>query len=876
MAKTDDIDGGDASTRAAHRLFEQWADVKISDGVEPDLDRLCAEAPELRSRVEALIRGFHDLDQLLPAADDGAGPEAPEVSGYAIGELIGEGGMGEVWRAEQLRPVRRGVALKVLKRGFNLDRAQLRFEFERQAQAGLDHPAIARIYDAGVAEDGRPFFSMEPVDGLPINAYCDRHRLPVRRRLELFVQVCEGVLYAHRRGLIHRDLKPSNILVAEVDGGPQPKIIDFGIAKVIQGPGDSPHAAAPQTLTELGQLVGTPAYMSPEQASPLRTSEIDTRSDVYSLGVVLFELLVGQRPRAAWAEDGDADRGEPPTPSTHISQLGAHAEDIARARGVPLPRLQKLLRGDVDWIVLKALEPRRQDRYGSPAELAEDLRRHFRDEPVWAGPTGLAYRTKKLIRRHRTAVGAGVLALMVLLGTVAGLGVGLRRALEAEKTAREESALAESTSEFLVTLFDGTDPTSFDPSPTARALLDRGAARLDSDLADQPRHRVRMLESIGRAYQGLGALDEAAVLLREALDFRRQDSATDGPTLATTLHRLADVLSARGELDAAKGLAEEALELRLADAPDGLSAEVADLQQQLGVIAERAGEFERAEQLYADVLTTREALFGEKDLSLGGTLNNLGNMTARRGDVEPAEALFTRALDLYTEHLGPEHPHVASTLNNLAIMKGHHGGLEEAVELHGRVLEIRRAALAPDHPDLGETYNNLGVALTDLGRLDEALEMTRESLEIRRKVYGTEHFLYASAAFNLGRIELVREALGPARRYLTEAKNIFERTLGPEHAYVSYPLQSLSKVNRLEGRIDIALQQLEECVEIRLKTLDEGHPFVQGALVDIEKILRELGRAEDADRIAARIVPQGVEINGDDGDEGDEGDEATS
>ncbi|MEO1083818.1 MAG: tetratricopeptide repeat protein, partial [Acidobacteriota bacterium] len=463
------------------------------------------------------------------------------------------------------------------------------------------------------------------------------------------------------------------------------------------------------------------------------------------------------------------------------------------------------------------------------------------------------YRLKKLVRRHRTAVGAATLGLLILLGTLAGTSIGLTRAIEAEKKALAESALAEGTAEFLVSLFDGSDPTSYDPSPTARALLDRGARLIDEDLKDQPRRRVRMLESIGRAYRGLGELDEAAALLQEALDFRRLDDATDD-ALATTLFHLADVRSAQGDAEAATALATEALELRRA-AANGPSLDVAESQQQLGLIAERSGDFDRSRDLYSDALAAREQLLGPGDPSLGGVLNNLGNDAARRGDPGGAEALFTRALTLYTDGLGAEHPNVASTLNNLALLKGNNGELEAAEELHGRALAIRRSALDADHPDLAETYNNYGVVLTDLGRYDDAVAMNLEALKIRREVYGVDHFSYASTVFNQGRIEDLRKRFEAARAYYEEALDIFERTLGPDHMYTSYPLASLAAHDRGTGRYALALERYRRTLEIRTPVLDsDAHPLIQEPLRNLHGLLLEMGRTDEAARVAERII----------------------
>lgn len=839
----------------AHILFQEWLDRRLVDGKERDPASICADRPELLPDLMALIEGFQAIDQVLPSPtrDLGGGfadavPEPPRIDGYEMGGLIGQGGMGEVWQAEQVSPVRRSVALKVIKPRPNLDRVTLRFEFERQAQAAMEHPAIARIFDAGITDDGRPFFSMERVQGQSITEYCDQHRLTIQQRLELFVQVCDGVLHAHHKGLIHRDLKPSNILVTQVDGEPQPKIIDFGIAKAVVPLGGD-HA----TLTEQGQLVGTPAYMSPEQASLANAADVDTRSDVYSLGVVLFELLVGERPFPMDGPFGGGSRDtEPEAPSSRVSQLGARAEKLAHLRDVPRSKLSSLLRGDVDWIVLKALEPKRDDRYDSPAELAADLRRYFRDEPVWAGPAGSAYRFKKLVRRHRTAVGAIALVLFALLGTLAGLGIGLERALRAERKAVEESALAQSASEFLVKLFEQTNPTSRDAQPTARALLDQGMERLDQELKSQPVLRARMQESMGRAYRGLGAYKEAAELIEDALAFRRGRDDGESLALSETLFWMADVKSEQGDLEKARELAAESLALR--ETAGGTSIKTAESLQQLGVIRWRQGEFKEALEHSEAALATRERLLGEDHESLAPLLNNIANLAIQQGDVERGERLFWRALNIFEGHFGPDHPNVASNLNNLGIFKGNHGDPEASVELHRRALNIRQATLAPDHPDLGETYNNLGTALTDLGRFDEAKGALVKALEIREKALGKKHFLYISTVFNLGRLQVNQKDYVLARGRLEESLRLFQESMGAEHPIAAFPLLTLAFVDREEGELERALAKTRQVIELRKSFAPDASPLMKPALELARDLLVDLGRDGEAEPFRQRLA----------------------
>ena len=418
------------------------------------------------------------------------------IGPYRLTQLLGMGGMGEVWRAEQTHPFHRTVALKLIKAGMDTRAVVARFDSERQALALMEHPNIAKVFDASATDAGRPYFVMEYVPGLPITEYCDKHRLTIRQRLELFVKVCEGVQHAHQKGIIHRDLKPSNVLVEELDQKPVPKIIDFGLAKAVIGT----RLTDATMFTEAGGVVGTPDYMSPEQAD--REPNIDTRTDVYSLGIILYELLVGTLPFAAeqLRQNGveamlqKICHEEPPRPSTRLKSLGKSSTNSAANRREEPQTLERRLRGELDWITIKALEKDRNRRYGSPSELAADVDRYLRDQPVLAGAPSAAYRAGKFVKRHRLVVGVAALVLVLLLAFAVTMAFQARRIAKERDRANREAEASKRVSDFMANMFKVSDPgEARGNTVTAREILDHaeGLECLAILILDQLLHRQR-------------------------------------------------------------------------------------------------------------------------------------------------------------------------------------------------------------------------------------------------------------------------------------------------------------------------------------------------------------------------------------------------
>ncbi|MCG6955699.1 MAG: serine/threonine-protein kinase [Gemmatimonadetes bacterium] len=745
---------------------------------------------------------------------------APQVVGpYHIVQLIGEGGMGVVYDAEQFEPVRRRVALKMMKPGMDSREVVARFEAERQALAVMDHPGIAKVLDAGVADDGRPYFVMELVRGVRIDEYCDRFRLTLRERVELFIQLCLAVQHAHQKGVIHRDLKPSNVLVAEQDGRAVPKVIDFGIAKATGWqPADLP------ALTSLGVPIGTLAYMSPEQAESSEL-DVDTRADIYSLGVMLYEVLSGTVPVDLRVKGAPAFLAELisrdttfPTPTQRLTATGDAVRRIATSRGTNPDGLKKALSGDIQWVVMRAMEKDRARRYNTANGLALELRRYLNDEPVLARPPSAAYRLSKLVRRHRGVVAAlSVAALALAVGTVAAT-VGMVRAraareaaLAAEQQAATEARTATQVSDFLVNLFEMNDPSeSGGATVTAREILDRGADRVKTQLGDDPVVQARLMGTIGSVYDALGLYDNALDLLKRANALQEANLSPTDPELAKGLRLLGAAQQSRGgDLESAERSYRRALAiLRQETAPD--STELARTIAGLGATVLSRGRAEEADSLLRRAMDIEERIPGLDDGILAKTVRNLGAAAYYRGKYPEAAQYYSRTVAMEQRRFGRDAPGAADALNNLGAVYFMEGHYDEALAAYQRAKDIWTKTLPPGHPRLAAALTNIGETYDKLGRYKEAEPLLLQALRIK------------------------------------------ERTLSPDETSNAVTLRVLADVYRDEGRYKEAEPRYLRAIQILEDALGPKHPRLGMVLDGYAKMLRASGRNDEAARVEAR------------------------
>ncbi|HMB68122.1 MAG TPA: serine/threonine-protein kinase, partial [bacterium] len=698
---------------------------------------------------------------------------------------LGEGGMGEVWEAEQEHPVQRKVAIKLIRSGMDSRQFVARFEAERQAMAVMDHPAIAKVFDAGRTERGVPFFGMEFVPGVPLIEYCDENRLDTEERLALFMKICDGVNHAHQKAIIHRDLKPGNILVSWLDGEPVPKIIDFGIAKAA----DEKITDRTQ-LTRAGALVGTLEYMSPEQLAG--SSDIDTRADVYALGVILYELLSGKLPfdsqdhsKATLMEMCRIIREvDPGKPSTRLEQGSDAAAATARHRRADARALSRRLRGDIDWITMKALEKDRARRYDTPRELAADIQRHLDSEPVLAGPPSAMYRMRKFARRHRAGViAAGVVLIAVLVG-MAGTTYGLLRARQAEAAVREEAAKAQAVNRFLHGMLASANPNQTQGREvTVRDVLTAASEQVGGgERPEEQEVEAAVRNTIGATYQSLGLYDEAEPHLMQALEARQRLHPGDDPEVAESLHSLGRLRWEMSDYTEAERLIGEALGMarRLHGEDHEL---VAACLGDLAVVFQTQGDWARAEPMLRESLELSRRLYGTESEKVADNLNNLAWALHYRGNVQEAEALFREALAMNRDLLGAEHPRVLVSTLNLAAIVDFAGRRDEAETMYREASQVLERVLGPEHPTTLRSQLSLGELYLESGRADDAQPILERAKETAERTLGPDHSLTITLVADLGWVFRARQEFAEAEDFYRETLSRRERSLGADHPH---------------------------------------------------------------------------------------------
>ena len=781
-------------------------------------------APDHLNDANATVAKGMPAPAPTPAPEPQTLPES--IGRYRILRLLGEGGMGAVYEAEQDLP-HRTVALKVIRSGYASGEILRRFETETQALGRLQHPGIAQIFDAGAADTPfgkQPYIAMELIDGQALLAWSEAHQLSIRQRLDLMAKICEAVQHAHQRGLIHRDLKPANILVDE-DG--QPKILDFGVARLT----DSDAQATRQT--SMGEIIGTLAYMSPEQVSG-DPGDVDTRSDVYALGVILYELLAGKPPYAI---------------GRHIHEA---VQAIREAEPTALSSVSRVFRGDIETIVGKALEKDKSRRYASATGLASDIRRYLNNEPVSARPPSTAYQVSKFARRNKALV-SGVAAVFVVL--VAGVIASAREAVlarRAEKEARQQTAIAQAVNDFLqhdllgqASAYNQAKP---DPAITVRTVLDRAAQNVQGKFATQPLVEGAIRDTIGRTYKELGLYPQARIQLEQAFKIAQ---ATSGPQSAfaiqTALH-LEDAEEAAGKYAEAEAHARLALESSRKALGAGNAATILAMNRLTSVL-DYEGKYAEAEPLGREAIATSRKAMGEDSRSTANSMFFLAIILYDEGKYAEAEDLDNRVLQQRERLLGPENPDTLSAMNNLAAVYGEERKYAQAAELESRLLALRRRVLGPQHPDTLDTMVNLGYDLRGQHKWDEARVLDEEILAIQKRVLGAEHPLTLRSMHNLAADYRMRGDPAGAEALDRQTLAIRQRVLGPESPDTLWSMNNLAGDLFAEGRVEQAFDLDRQTLNLRRKALGADNPATLDSITQLISDAQALGRWDEIESV---------------------------
>jgi tetratricopeptide (TPR) repeat protein len=862
----------------------------------------CGENQRLRQRVEALLRAHEAPDGFLPE-QGGARPVPPPtlagfltaqlteqpgatIGRYKLREKLGEGGCGVVYLAEQEVPIRRKVALKIIKLGMDTRQVVARFEAERQALALMDHPNIARVIDAGATDTGRPYFVMELVGGVKITEYCKQNNLNTHHRLELFIQVCRAIQHAHQKGVIHRDIKPSNVLVAMHDGVPVPKVIDFGIAKATHG-----RLTDETVFTAFEQFLGTPAYMSPEQAQ-LGSLDVDTRSDIYCLGVLLYELLTGTTPfdtKELVAAGLDAMRRtilekEPSTPSTRLRQerLASQVSDSGKSE---IRNLKSEIDKDLDWIVMKCLEKDRARRYETVNGLAADIQRHLSHEPVVAGPPTAAYRFSKLVRRHRGPVMAAVVVTLFLVGGIIGTTWGLLRALRAQqseakhrKLADENKAIAEanersanaqrqvavSVRNFLQQdLLRQANPwvqastirargggQEIQENPTIKELLERASLELapekiEAKFPGQPEVQASIIVTMGDAFSGIGEYGRAEEFMSRASDLYQDLFGADHTNSLKVLYGLARVHERAGNNTQAIELFQRVRDVQArvlgADHPETLLTIVG-----LATAYRNGGKTTQAIDLYELARNLQEKRLGPDDAATLATGSELGWAYREAGRFIEAAEVFERIRDAQIRKFGVHAPETLETSSRLGEAYIYTRKLPQAIELLEQVKSIQSQLLGADHPATLKTLDNLGFAYREARKLPQAIELLEQVRLARLKRLGADHPDTLSTTENLANAYMLAGNLPKTIEILKQVLDAQIKKLGPDHPAILSSLNALASAYQSAGNLTQAIALFERLRDETPKNSGADHPNTIVAFYNLGVAYRDAGRPEDA------------------------------
>ncbi len=902
--------------RGAKAIFDEAAEIDDPLTRAAYIDRACAGDLELRRNVDALLVAHAnagsfmerpaieaEIARALPSVRPSSsqfprpiteGPGA-RIGAYQLLHQLGEGGMGIVYVAEQDKPVKRTVALKIIKPGMDTEQVIRRFEAERQALALMDHPNISRVLDAGTTESGRPYFVMELVHGVPITKYCDDAHLNPRERLDLFVPVCQAIQHAHQKGIIHRDIKPSNVLVTLYDGKPVPKVIDFGVAKAI-----GQRSAERTMFTQDGSVVGTLEYMSPEQAETSALG-VDTRSDVYALGVLLYELLTGSTPleRAKLKEAGYNEilrrikEEEPPRPSTRLSELRERLASISSQRHTEPAKLTKLVRGELDWIVMKALDKDRTRRYETASAFARDIGRFLTGDPVEAGPPSATYKLRKLARKHRTVLVTttafvGLLLLAAAISTYLAIQAARaevearrqahsaeferNRALEAERAAQAEEAKtrksetearkSEAEARAVLDFFQTKVLAAARPrdeegglgmQATIRDAVDAAVPAIEKSFVGKPTVEASIHDTMGQSYLYLGAPALAIRHHESALALRRRVLGFDHPDTLTSMSSLATAFWSAGRLAEAVALHEDTLKRRQAklgpDHPDTLES-----MGSLAVAYHDAGRLAVALPLYEETLKRHRTKLGPDHPDTLTSMNNLAGAYQDAGRLAEALPLFEEALKRRQATLAPDHRHTLISMSNLARAYRDAGRLGDALRLHEESLKRQKASLGADHIDTLISMNNLALAYRDAGRLAETVPLFEETLRRRRATLDPDHFETLNTMNNLALAYRDTGRLAEALALYEETLKRSKAKLGPDHRLTLQVMKNLAAAYQAAGRQPEALPLFEAVLKGRQATLGPEHPDTLNSMTNLARAYLA-GKSADAEALLRQALP---------------------